>query len=247
MAEHYHHRAGYSNLVLESIMLLLKRPAKEIRIADIGAGTGKLTQHLAALKPQSLVAVEPNDAMRECGKSYTEGLNVSWLEGSGESTNLPDNSVDWVLMGSSFHWVDLEKGLTEFHRILAPGGIFTAIWNPRDLESSQIQRDIDNQIRQMLPELKRVSSGASGQTKDWFSALVSTKQFKDVLFMEAKFEEKMSQERYLGLWNSVNDIQAQAGPELWQEIMEMIRSRIKGMDEITAPYLTRAWTAWKTN
>ena len=37
-------------------------------------------------------------------------------------------------MGSSFHWADTLQALEEFHRILRPGGFFTAIWNPRLLK-----------------------------------------------------------------------------------------------------------------
>ncbi|MBX9771601.1 MAG: class I SAM-dependent methyltransferase [Candidatus Obscuribacterales bacterium] len=243
MAEHYHHRAGYSDLVLKAITALFDKPVSELRIADIGAGTGKLTTHLAALHPKSLIAVEPNDAMRAEGMNYTKGLKVVWLKGSGEVTNLPNNSIDWLIMGSSFHWVNLEKGLSEFHRVLAPSGLFTAIWNPRDLPSSLLQSEIDKQIKEMIPALKRVSSGAAGVTQDWANAIVSTKQFKDMIFMEAKHEEIMTPERYMGLWKSVNDIQTQAGPERWQEILGMISARIKGMETITMPYLSRAWTA----
>jgi hypothetical protein len=151
------------------------------------------------------------------------------------------------LMGSSFHWVNLEKGLTEFHRVLRPGGMFTAVWNPRDLERSPLQAKIDAQVKEMVPNLKRVSSGASSSTKDWYSLLPSTGQFRDCIFIEAKHEEVMSPERYMGVWNSVNDIQVQAGPECWQQILEMIRKEIAGLEQIVVPYSTRSWTVWRVD
>lgn len=61
--------------------------------------------------------------------------------------------------------------------------------------------------------------------------------------MESTEEVVMSKERYLGAWRSVNDIQAQAGPERFEEIMRAIEARIADLDEITVPYLTRAWTS----
>jgi ubiquinone/menaquinone biosynthesis C-methylase UbiE len=171
---------------------------------------------------------------------------VQWKKGSGENTTLPDQSVDWVLMGSSFHWVNLEQGLAEFHRILRPGGMFTAVWNPRDLERSALQSKIDTRVKEMVPNLKRISSGGSS-AQDWLTLLVSTGKFGDAIFMEARHEEEMSPERYMGVWNSVNDIQVQAGPQRWQEILQMIETEIAGLDKIVVPYATRAWTAWRVD
>jgi ubiquinone/menaquinone biosynthesis C-methylase UbiE len=221
-------------------------PANELDVADVGAGTGKLTTHLIDLGFRSLVAVEPNDAMRSEGVSDTVGSNVRWSKGAGEATGLPDSSADWILMGSSFHWVNLEQGLAEFHRVLRPGGMFTAVWNPRDLQRSPLQAKIDTKVKEMVPGLKRVSSGGSS-TQDWLTLLVSTGHFRNALFVEARHEEVMSFERYLGVWQSVNDIQVQAGADRWQEILQMIQNEIDGMKELVVPYTTRAWIAWRVD
>jgi ubiquinone/menaquinone biosynthesis C-methylase UbiE len=77
------------------------------RVADIGAGTGIFTQHLAA---RGLVvdAVEPNAAMRAQAPA-TSG--VRWLEGSFEHTGLPGASVTWVTAAQAFHWADPPRAL----------------------------------------------------------------------------------------------------------------------------------------
>ncbi len=67
-------------------------------------------------------AVESNDNMREEGKKFTQELsNISWHEGSGEQTHMQDQSADWVIMASSFHWTDSKKSLPEFARVLTRG------------------------------------------------------------------------------------------------------------------------------
>lgn len=245
LAKFYNYRAGYSPHVLQSIAIWSERSNKLLDIADVGAGTGKLSTHLVDLKPASLVSVEPNDAMREEGKRHSAGLPIEWRSGSGEATGLDNESKDWILMGSSFHWVDASKGLPEFHRVLRKGGMFTCLWNPRDLESSPLQLKIDKAIKEIVPELNRVSSGASKTTKDWVNILPSTGHFNKVLFLEGRHEEVMDHERYMGIWHSVNDIQVQAGPDRWQKILNMIEDEIKGMESIVVPYVTRSWTAWK--
>ena len=111
-------------------------------------------------------AVEPNDAMREQGMKLFTGQNTFvWSEGSAEMTGLPDNCVDWVLMGSSFHWTDAPRAMKEFRRILRPGGFFTAIWNPRDIQRSALHTEIEDMIYQEVPGLKRVSSGRAMTTE----------------------------------------------------------------------------------
>lgn len=244
LASNYHHRVGYSHQLLRSIAALLGKPLQTLKVADVGAGTGKLTEELLEIG-LTVTAVEPNDAMRTEGMKHVTGHGVNWRKGSGEATQLPDAAFDWVLMGSSFHWVDLQKGLKEFHRILKPGGAFTAIWNPRDLERSELQTRIDKKFKEMIPTLNRVSSGGKGYAADWFTQLASTPHFKDVLFLETKMDVSMTKDRYMGIWESVNDVRAQCTPEQWTKAMQMIEKEIKNEKEIVVPYATRAWTVWR--
>lgn len=242
LAESYKHRTGYSEDILRYISQHAERSFKELKVADVGAGTGKLTENLADLG-YAITAVEPNDAMREEGKRYTAGKNVTWQKGSGEETGLATNSMNWLLMGSSFHWVDFMKGLKEFNRVLMNGGFFTAIWNPRNLEASELHMSIENQIRKMVPDLKRVSSGSGEFTKTLSRELAASGIFTEVIYMEQQYDVVMSVDRYMGAWHSTNDIQAQAGPDTWKKIISMIEFEIKNLPEIIVPYKSRAWTA----
>ena len=98
----------------------------------------------------------------------------------------------------------------------------------------------------MIPALNRVSSGAQN-TKNWTEILESTGDFENCFFMEIPYFEQMSKERYMGIWHSVNDIQAQAG-ETWNDVLAMIESKIVKItrsDTILVPYKIRAWSARK--
>ncbi|WP_104747408.1 class I SAM-dependent methyltransferase [Helicobacter bilis] len=121
---------------------------------------------------------------------------------------------------------------------------FTAIWNPRHIAEGSIFHEIETEIKNIVPELTRVSSGTQN-VKKWEEILVSTGHFKDCFFMECDYLEVMSKERYLGAWHSVNDIQAQAGQKRWQQILSMIESKIANLDEIAIPYKIRAWSVRK--
>jgi ubiquinone/menaquinone biosynthesis C-methylase UbiE len=241
LAKDYIHRPGYGLRVLRAIAADVGAGRPGFTFADVGAGTGKLTNDLLAIGLRGL-AVEPNDAMRAEGiRTCADAERVQWRAGSAEATGLPDACADWVLMGSSFHWTDAPVALAEFARVLRPGGVFTAIWNPRDLQSSELHARIEARIEAIVPGLKRVSSGGAAYTKDLERTLLAG-PFHELLFLEAPHQERMTPERYLGVWRSVNDIQVQAGPERFEAIMRAIEEEIGNLDVVLVPYRIRAWT-----
>ena len=96
-----------------------------LRAADIGAGTGKMSELLA--RGGLLVdAVEPSEAMRAQASSI-EG--VTWHAGVAEETGLPNDVYDIVVFAQSWHWMDSERAGVEAARILAPGGVLAIVWN----------------------------------------------------------------------------------------------------------------------
>lgn len=131
---------------LEPVAGLARHP---LRIADLGAGTGKLTAQLAGLaldggRPH-VVAVEPDPHMLaelhrglqhsglQHGGLQHRGLpTVTAVAGRAESIPLPDESVDAVLAGQAAHWFDLDRTMPEIFRVLTPGGVFAGLWNADD-------------------------------------------------------------------------------------------------------------------
>lgn len=244
LAKFYVDRPGYSLEILRVIRdhIMKEMGKNEILVADVGAGTGKLTENLMQIGLTGY-AVEPNDAMRKEGIKLFEGNDTfQWIAGSAEITNLPDNCVNWILMGSSFHWADAPSAMAEFHRVLQKGGFFTAIWNPRNIESSKLHMEIEDIVYSEIPEMKRISSGATIRTKDMYEKMCGTGLFDGIIFMEAPYCEHMTKERYMNIWKSVNDIRVQAGEEGFQRILNKIEDKLKKIDEINVPYMARAWT-----
>ena len=233
-------RPDYSQTILQALL----RHAGASTVADVGAGTGIWSRMLSQAGLQT-TAVEPCDEMREEGVRFTADFDINWYSGSAETTGLTDASVGWVTMASSFHWADTPVALKEFHRILKPGGHFTVLWNPRNIDGNELHEKIEQLVHDLVPTLKRVSSGRAKNSRDWTHDLQSTSHFTNCIFMEARHEIAMSQERYLGAWRSVNDIQAQAGPEKFELLLDLIRKKIDGLDEVVVPYKTRAWTVRK--
>ena len=236
LAKKYINRPAYNSNILEFISNTVTPDNNNIyNIAEIGAGTGKLTKMLSKTG-YNIFAVEPNDDMRREGEIYTKDLGVKWSKGTGEKTGLDTSVFDWVIMASSFHWTNPDLSLPEFYRILKPNGFITIIWNPRNIMNSKLHIEIEDIVHTQIPNLNRVSSGGRSKTKKWEDILVKTGHFKNVIYSEIAFEEEIIKEKYIGAWESVNDIRVQVGEEKFNLIMSRIKEKISGLDVIKVSY-----------
>jgi SAM-dependent methyltransferase len=236
-------RPGYAPYVATAILSYTGREAATIDAADIGAGTGIWTRMLADRGLRSVVAVEPNDDMRAQGIEGSQGTDIVWRKGSAEATGLRDGSVDLVSMASSLHWADFDKACDEFHRILRPEGVFVALWNSRLIEGNPLLVEIEAQIKQLKPDVRRISSGRSGIGERLTDMLSAKPQFADVLYLEGRHCVRQTPEQYIGAWRSVNDLQVQLGPELFGQFLDFAEKRTAGPTAIETTYATRAWAA----
>jgi SAM-dependent methyltransferase len=116
-------------------------------VADLGAGTGKLTRALVATGAR-VIAVEPGDAMLTELRRVLPGVEA--MRGAAEAIPLGDDSVDAVTAGSAFHWFRHQEALPELHRVLRPGGALGVLWNARDHERP-LQQQVSELIKPFVP------------------------------------------------------------------------------------------------
>lgn len=242
-SDYSQHRPDYCPSVLKALLGLLGKPVEAINFVDVGAGTGIWTRMVHDVGVKSVTAVEPNDDMRANGIADSQHTGIRWLAGNAEQTGLPDASADWLSMASSFHWANFDTATQEFHRVLRPGGRFTALWNPRLIEVNPLLVEIEAHLDTLRPNIKRVSSGRSGITETLTEQLWASPCFEDVVYLEGRHVIEMTPERYLGAWRSVNDQRVQLGPEKFDAFLAFVEQRIAGLQVIEATYLTRAWSA----
>ncbi len=237
------HRPDYSPSVRSALLGLIGKPVSQIDFIDVGAGTGIWTRMVYDAGVRSATAVEPNEDMRAAGIADSVGRSIRWRAGSAEQTGAADGSCDWVTMASSFHWAKFDAATREFHRLLRPGGRFTALWNPRLIEVNPLLVEIEAHLATLRPGVKRVSSGRSGITDSLTELLWGSPCFEDVVYLEGRHTITMTPERYLGAWRSVNDLRVQLGEQTFATFLNFVEQRISGLASIEATYLTRAWSA----
>jgi SAM-dependent methyltransferase len=104
-------------------------PADARTVLDLGAGTGKLTRALAT-RGLEVFAVDPAPKMLDQLRTAIPGATVS--AGTAEDIPLADASVDAVVVGQAWHWVDQDAAIPSVARVLRPGGTLGLIWNLRD-------------------------------------------------------------------------------------------------------------------
>lgn len=93
-----------------------------MQLLDVGAGTGVVSMLAQEIVGENglVVALDPSKGML----SEAQKLGVkNTTMGLGEALPFPDNSFDMLTMGFALrHVADLRQALTEYRRILKPGG-----------------------------------------------------------------------------------------------------------------------------
>jgi SAM-dependent methyltransferase len=238
-ASHYDKRADYSSDAIEDLLKAIDcSPSRPV--ADIGAGTGKLTKEL--LKHGiSVRSVEPNEAMRAIGIQNTKGKSATWSIGTGEATGLSTGSVYAVFFGSSFNVVDQRLTLSEVSRILAPNGWFACMWNHRDLDDP-IQQRIESIIKSSIP-----SYSYGSRREDPTDVIDKSGYFSATRSIEGNFTWQMPRADIVTAWKSHATLKREAGSDLlFDSIIQQIADYLDGLPKvIDVPYTTRIYFAQK--
>ncbi len=121
-------RWEYSASAIET-MINITQLSSHSTIADIGAGTGKLTKHFVG-KAQEIYAIEPNPELRQILVRELGGFpSIAVMDTSAEDTKLPDSSVDVITVAQAIHWFDPVPTRAEMMRILKEDGWLALIRN----------------------------------------------------------------------------------------------------------------------
>ena len=129
-AEHARWMGGMHERAARRIAEVLPRGG---RYVDVGTGPGALPAAIAALRPDATVTgVDPSERMVELAQARLAATRVvepgRVLRGDAAHLPLPDGSADVVsAVLTMHHWPDLDGGVAELARVLAPGGAIVVV------------------------------------------------------------------------------------------------------------------------
>jgi SAM-dependent methyltransferase len=206
-------------------------------VADVAAGTGKLTRLLVPFGA-SIVAVEPIDGMRAGLRQNVP--EVVAVAGTAEALPFADESLDAITVAQAFHWFDAAAALREFGRVLAPRGRLALVWNARDRTAPLVDA--------IWSIMDRVERDAPWRAHDeWHeSAFVETGFFGPL--HEATFAnaQLLSPEGMVERAQSVSHVAVLPRDEQ-EKVLDEVRSVLAthpdaaGRSELTVPYRVDAY------
>lgn len=128
------YRPSYPPAVVDLLCAACGLTADSV-VADIGSGTGILSKLLLETGC-SVYGVEPNPQMRAAGEeSLACYESFTSVNGTAETTTLPDHRADLIVAAQAFHWFQPQATRAEFERILKPAGWVVLIWNERQVNT----------------------------------------------------------------------------------------------------------------
>jgi SAM-dependent methyltransferase len=151
-AENYaRYRPGYPPSAIDLLATRCGLRAESV-VADVGSGTGLLTESLLERGAQ-VFAIEPNDAMRAAAEAQLAGQpHFHSVKATAEATTLPPQSIDLWVAGQAFHWFDALAARREALRVVRSGGWGALLWNEHPPQQSSFLHGYDQLLRRHAAE-----------------------------------------------------------------------------------------------
>jgi ubiquinone/menaquinone biosynthesis C-methylase UbiE len=235
LAKNYRkYRPGYNKDLLNKIFKMIN--LKKMTVLDIGAGTGIMTNLISKISEvKKIYAIEPSFSMIREGKKFVRSKKVLWIKGKAENFYLKNQLVDAIVSASSFHWYNHKKCLRQFLKFIKPAGFVILAWNPRVTAKSFVENKIQKLLKNKYKIIKRYSSGKYIKKKNIIK-IFKNSSFKFLKYYSCVDKKRISINKYIGAWKSVNDVQVQLGQKKFFEFLHDVKKIIKNISYVDVYY-----------
>ena len=197
-------------------------------VADVAAGTGKLTRVLATTGARVL-AVEPMAGMRAQLRAATGGPIVA---ATAEHLPVATGSLQGVTVAQAFHWLRLPEAALELRRALAPEGRLAIVTNVRDPAWPSME-----QMGEILARYEAYGPRPES-VRGWRERLDAAGAFHRVGRVELAHEQRFdSWEDFDARFSSIS-FAILLDPPTRAAMLEELRAVVAGMDPVVIPLRT---------
>ena len=238
------YRPGYPRELFERLMELCAA-MQEVRVADVGAGTGLFARGLIE-RGYGVIAVEPSLSMLRqlagsASDSNASNARLRPLCAAAERTGLADASMNLITCAQSFHWFNPPLALAEFGRVLRPGGALVLTWNNRDGRASPLVAEFEELVRKYNPAYDVDYRGQA-----WGAKIDAGGLFEPTRYVELEWNWKRTPEEFIGFTRSVSYIRNVISRErigVFEEQLRGLLDRHAEGGSVCIPMRTDCWSA----
>jgi len=176
-------------------------PTSDMRLLDVGGGTGDIARGFAARGGGEVVVCDINTEMATAGRdrNLDRGIvwGISWVCGDAENLPVADASVDAYTTGFCLRNVtNIDKALEEARRVLKPGGHFLCLEFSR-LTLRTLEPFYDAYSFRVLPALGKL---VARDRESYRYLAESIRQFPDQAALAARIADAgLAQVKYRNL------------------------------------------------
>jgi SAM-dependent methyltransferase len=131
-----------------------------MRILDLGCGSGLDLASWGVTASDEVTGLDIDESRLAIAR--VRFPNRKYLHGAGERLPFEDGSFDRVISAVALPYMDIQKALTEIHRILVPGGVVSLSLHLPSFTLSELR---DHAFPRAVPTLFRLYVLANGV---WF-------------------------------------------------------------------------------
>jgi trans-aconitate methyltransferase len=204
------HRPTYPSALISDLIADAALAPGE-RAVEVGAGTGKATELLAA-HGVSVVAVEPSSGMAAIARrKFATTDHVQIVESDFEHWDPAGERFGLVYSAQAWHWIDPAVRYQRARAALGPGGLLAAFWNRPQWTPSPLRDAMIAVYAELAPDLSADGSmhPASvlepGNDEDWASDLAGVTAFTDARTRTYASEQTLTGEELAGVLGTLSE------------------------------------------
>jgi arsenite methyltransferase len=210
-------------------------------VLDIGCGTGRLGRYICSLIGENgfYTGMEPLPERLNIAKGKNTFHNAVFLNGIAENlSDIPDSSVDIVIVNWVFHWIgNKASALNEIKRVLRSDGKAGITFTPKELSSYSNLSPFMNRIASKEPYNGKIDVSKSNQKQNW----VETTEFINLIYNAGFIAEEIKITRVTRHYKTAHDalrfMRASTFGNFISHIPEELKARFQADLELEISYL----------